>query len=161
MIDKTGNTWDEVLPGLWQGGTPDEEWLHRRDTVGHGARDARPFDAVVTLFSLARPFGPGVEELRFGFADAHPAHTDMDAVVRAARWAHERWRAGQRVLIRCQAGWNRSGLVTALVLMLDGWAAADAIERIRATRSPWALCNDDFAAWLLASPVRPAAASAA
>jgi hypothetical protein len=143
--------WHEVVPGLWQGGTPDDEWLDLPWSDGHGVvQDARPFDAVVTLFVLAQPFGGGVPELRFGFPDAHPDHADMDEVVAAAAWAHAQWRSGKRVLVRCQAGWNRSGLVTALVLVLDGWDAADAIARIRETRSPNALCNHDFVAWLLA-----------
>lgn len=34
--------------------------------------------------------------------------------------AHAQWSAGRRVLIGCAAGVGRSGLLTALVLMLDG-----------------------------------------
>ena len=70
-------------------------------------------------------------------------------MVEAARWAHQRWASGQQVLIRCQAGLNRSGLLTALVLMLAGLDAADAIDLIRAKRSEIALFNDDFVDWLL------------
>lgn len=57
--------------------------------------------------------------------------------------------AADRVLIRCQAGLNRSGLVTALVLMLDGHSATEAVNQLRARRSPWALCNDAFVDWLV------------
>ena len=53
------------------------------------------------------------------------------------------------MLIRCQAGLNRSGLLTALVLMLAGWEAAEAIRLIRTKRSQVALFNDDFVDWLL------------
>ena len=90
-----------------------------------------------------------VEELRYGFGDGVLRGDDLGRVVRAAAWANERWMAGDRVLIRCQAGLNRSGLVTAMVLMLDGWTAAEAISHIRARRSPVALCNDRFVDWLL------------
>ncbi len=113
------------------------------------ATTASGFDAVLTLFAWAQPFGWGVEELRYGFMDAHPRHADMTRVVEAARWAHQRWASGQQVLIRCQAGLNRSGLLTALVLMLAGLDAADAIDLIRAKRSEIALFNDDFVDWLL------------
>jgi protein-tyrosine phosphatase len=68
------------------------------------------------------------------------------------------------VLVRGQAGINRSGLVTALVLMLDGYGARDALGLIRERRSPFALCNDAFVDWLLtqaadALDVSPARAS--
>jgi hypothetical protein len=137
-----------IVPGLYQGGTPDDAWvdtaarLHRGDDTGN-------FDAVVTLFAWAQPCSWGVEELRYGFADAHPDLADMSRVVAAARWAHERWTTGARVLIRCQAGLNRSGLVTVLVLMLAGYTAQDAIRLVRERRSPYALFNPDFVDWLL------------
>jgi protein-tyrosine phosphatase len=84
----------------------------------------------------------------------------MAAVVRAAEWAHQSWSSGQRVLIRCQAGLNRSGVVTALVLMLEGWSPREAIDLIRSRRSSLALCNDDFVQWLLAVDVQPTASAA-
>ena len=98
-----------IAPGLYPG-------RHRRRRLDrHGDRaasrdDASGFDAVVTLFAWALPCSWGVEELRYGFPDAHPDLADMTRVVAAARWAHERWVSGDRVLIRCQAGLDRSGL---------------------------------------------------
>ena len=44
---------------------------------------------------------------------------------------------------------DRSGLLTALVLMLAGMDAAEAIRLIRSRRSEVALFNDDFVDWLL------------
>ena len=141
--------WNEILPGLWMGGTPDGEWLDTpAPTWGAVVRDERPFDAVVSLFALSQPFGWGVEELRYGFGDGDPRYVDMPTVVRCALWAHERWQSGQQVLVRCQAGLNRSGLVMALVLVLDGWAVDDAVALLRERRSPSALCNEDFVKWL-------------
>ena len=138
----------EILPGLFQGGTHDDGWVNTRAPLLNGD-DTSGFDAVLTLFAWAQPFGWGVEELRYGFADAHPRHADMSRVVEAARWAYQRWSSGQQVLIRCQAGLNRSGLLTALVLMLAGWEAEEAIRLIRAKRSTVALFNDDFVDWLI------------
>jgi protein-tyrosine phosphatase len=71
------------------------------------------------------------------------------------------WKSGKKVLVRCQAGWNRSGLVTALALMKDGHKAKDAIDLIRARRSPHALCNEDFVRYLedLSRTKRPSSQS--
>ena len=110
---------------------------------------ARPFDAVVTLYAWARPVSWQVAELRYGFGDGALDTVDLERIVAAAVWAHARWAAGDRVLVRCQAGLNRSGLVTALVLMLAGWEPADAVRQLRVARSPHALCNAAFVAWLL------------
>jgi protein-tyrosine phosphatase len=65
------------------------------------------------------------------------------------RLAHADWKRGKRVLIRCQAGWNRSGLITALVLIREGMGAREAIDLIREKRSEWALCNKSFEKFLL------------
>lgn len=146
-----GTMWNEIQPGLWLGDTPDDEWLGGPVAWDHGwvERDGRPFDAVVTLFGLAEPFGWEVEELRYGFADGPVDDLDLDAVRRCAAWAHERWHEGKRVLVRCQAGWNRSGLVMALVLVMAGWEPAAAVALLREKRSPNVLCNRDFEHWVV------------
>lgn len=51
-------------------------------------------------------------------------------------------------LIHCQAGLNRSSLITAYVLMLRGHTALSAIEKIRHRRSTACLCNTTFERWL-------------
>ncbi|WP_157720571.1 hypothetical protein [Friedmanniella luteola] len=51
-----------------------------------------------------------MKELRYGFGDGSLVGVDLDRVVRAAEWAWQRWSAGNRVVFRCQAGLNRSGL---------------------------------------------------
>jgi len=137
-----------ILPGLFQGGTEDH------DVVWEGAeqrlRGSYPFDVVVTLYADANPVPWGVEELRFGFYDAALEPRDAGRVVELARMAHARWARGQQVLVRCQAGINRSGLVTALILMISGMDAASAIALIRERRSPYVLSNAHFEQWLLA-----------
>ena len=140
---------NEILPGLFQGGTDD------LDLVMFGSwrrwSEQYPFDVVVTLYADANPVPWGVEEIRFGFLDADLSTSDARRVVQIARDAHLRWVQGDRVLIRCQAGVNRSGLVTALVLMLAGYQPADAIEHIRSRRSRRALSNGHFETWLITS----------
>jgi hypothetical protein len=131
--------WSEIAPGLWMGGSPE---------LGEPTSEL-PFDAVVTLYAFAPPASWLVEELRYGFFDGPMDLVDVPRVLRTSAWAYERWQAGDRVLIRCQAGLNRSGLVTALVLMAGGLSAAHAIDVIRERRSSYALCNRSFEAWLL------------
>ena len=137
-----------VAPGLFMGGTADDAWVNEPKALDYGDDD-RGFDAVLTLFSWAQPFGWGVEELRYGFADSNMRQADLSRVVEAARWAYKRWSEGNLVLIRCQAGLNRSGLLTALVLMQDGLSAEEAIGVIRAERGEAALFNRSFVDWLV------------
>ena len=111
--------------------------------------DESPFDAVVTLYSWAQPMGWGVEELRYGFADASVEYFDVDRLLSTARWAHARWVAGDQVLIRCQAGLNRSGLVTVLTLMMAGYEPDEGIALIRQQRAQVALFNNAFVDWLV------------
>lgn len=139
---------DEILSGLYMGGTHDDATVADPMPL-FGLGGPREVDAVVTLYAWAQPVEWEVEELRYGFGDGALHGNDLARVLRAAAWAYERWQAGDRVLIRCQAGLNRSGLVTALVLVMAGWEPADAIRHVRARRSPHALFNRHFVRWLV------------
>lgn len=59
------------------------------------------------------------------------------------------WRKQGEVLVHCQAGLNRSSLVVAYALMLEGAKAIESIALLRETRSPAVLCNPTFEQWLL------------
>ena len=158
------NTWpeyspDEILPGLWQGGTEDDEILdypapdHHYARLGHRGGVAYPFDVVVTLYADAQPAPWGVKEHRFGFPDGPIDNNDAREAIDLARQAHRAWRKGRNVLIRCQAGVNRSGLVSALVLMLEGYEPHEAIELLRQRRSRVVLSNSHFERWLLTEAI--------
>lgn len=54
-----------------------------------------------------------------------------------------------KVLIHCQAGLNRSGLLTGLVLCKLGFEAKEALDLLRSQRSPLVLCNEAFEHHLL------------
>jgi hypothetical protein len=138
----------QILPGLYMGGTADDETVNFPQKL-QDLDDPKIFDAVVTLYSWAQPMGWGVEEMRYGFADASVEHFDTERLLRISKWAFERWNAGEQVLIRCQAGLNRSGLVTALTMMHSGYDAAEAITQIRDQRSEMALFNNHYVTWLL------------
>lgn len=140
--------WSEVLPGLWQGGT------HWKDVLWNTDRDFQnitrdDFDLVVTMYADANPVDWFVEEIRLGVMDAHIDDVDLPRILAVVTRVHKAWKQGDKVLIRCQAGWNRSGLITALVLIKDGMNPAAAIDLIRERRSPSALCNRSFATWLV------------
>ncbi len=68
-------------------------------------------------------------------------------IVGEAKWAIERLRAGQRVLVHCAAGLNRSVTVCCAALMLlEGISAKDALKRVR-EHHPWA--RPDSHHWLV------------
>ena len=140
--------WSEILPGLWQGGTDDYDVI---GAPGHSPNRVtdRHFDSVYTLYARANAASWNVKEIRYGFADGDMTDFDPERdLYFAVREAHADWKAGKRVLIRCQAGLNRSGLVMALVLIREGYSPEDAVELIRATRGDIALCNNTFVRWL-------------
>jgi len=153
----------EILPNLFMGGTDDEDVIHIPARI-YNRRNELPFDAIVTMYESARPAFGGVQEFRYGIPDASIVEIDLGRLRDAVEFAHARWKAGDRVLIRCQAGLNRSGLVTALLLIKEGHAPQEAIDLIRTKRDRDALCNMDFADWLadegkdfFASPVKASA----
>ena len=110
----------------------------------------KDFDTVITTYAYANPVDWFVREIRYGVWDSNMKDFDVEELFDIVRVAHSDWKKGKKVLIRCQAGWNRSGLVMALVLIREGMEAQKAINLIRAKRSPHALCNSTFATWLLA-----------
>jgi hypothetical protein len=144
-----GQLWSEILPGLWMGGTADTDADGERHPEGPITKE--DFNTVVTLYSSANPVDWYVKELRLGFYDHEEVDVDANDLHQVVQAAHEDWKAGRKVLIRCQAGLNRSGLVTALVLARDGMPIDEAMELLRQKRSPAALCNPDFVDWLVAN----------
>jgi protein-tyrosine phosphatase len=142
--------WSEILPGLFLGGTDDDDTIEDASNI-HTSRTITKdhFDTVVTLYAWANPVDWFVQELRYGFYDSGlEGNADYDSLHEAAEFAHKSWKSGKRVLIRCQAGINRSSLTMGLVLMLDGYPAAAAIELMRSKRSNAVLLNDDFVDYL-------------
>lgn len=140
--------YSEVLPRLWIGGTDDWDVIDIPKALP-GMHDPRKFDAVVTLYAHAHPMGWGVHEQRYGFPDAALDSGTIERVHELAEWLYGRWAKGETVLARCQAGWNRSGLVIALVLIRAGLSPADAIDLLREKRSPHALSNPDFERYVI------------
>jgi hypothetical protein len=142
--------WDEILPNLWMGGTHEEDDF-RSPLYNHA--DARVtskhFDFVASLYAWSKPADWFVREYRYGVYDSKVEHLDLDQLLDLVDMVHSEWKAGNRVLVRCQAGWNRSGLVMALVLQKEGYSAREAIALIKNKRDGHPLCNAEFVKWLL------------
>ena len=139
--------YSKILDGLYMGGTADEDIICYPKSLGQIGEKSE-FDSVATLYASAHPFSWGVSERRFGFPDSALDEKNLPEIHAIAEWVYSEWQRQRRVRVRCQAGWNRSGLVVALALMLDGYKAEEAIALIRTRRSPNALGNKDFVAHL-------------
>lgn len=72
---------------------------------------------------------------------------DLDQVMALAGWVNACRKTGE-VLVHCQAGLNRSGMVVALALMLEGRDVKEAVELLREKRSHASLCNPSFVEFL-------------
>ena len=136
--------YSKILDELFQGGTEEDATTYRGNKRLPTVGDPRPFDSVVSLCAYTLPVGWLVKEMRFAFPDGPLEPWTIPQIEAVAEWVHQQWKAGDRVLIRCQAGMNRSSLVTALVLMRDGMNPEDAIELIRNKRSPYVFSNKHF-----------------
>ena len=144
----SSDTWSEVLPGLFQGGTHDHDTVRQGRAHGSAEVGIAHFDFVATLYVSALPVAGWVHEMRFGINDFDMSDFNIDDVRVMVTEAHRRWKDGQRVLIRCQAGLNRSGLITTLVLMREGFTADEAIHLIRRVRGGMGMSNPTFEEWL-------------
>ena len=129
------SAWTEIDDGLWQGGDG-------RSPVGR-------FDHVVSLCEWTDALTPGPPDQTAWFIADGPLPEDLDRVWEIADDLSERLDRGERVLVRCQMGLNRSGLLVATVLIQRGWDPDEAIERIRERRGDVALSNPEFEAWVL------------
>jgi protein-tyrosine phosphatase len=140
--------YSEIAPNLFMGGTADEDVIHQA-VAYNKARTDLPFDAIITMYAWANPADWRVQEFRYGIYDSAIADIDLDRLKQAVQFGYNRWLSGDRVLVRCQAGLNRSGLVTALIMMSTGLDAETAIEQIRKNRADIALFNNKYVEWLM------------
>lgn len=105
------------------------------------------FDFVLSLYPWEQyALGSGTTRKEVKMYDS--LDQGADSVDELAEEVVTRLRDGQTVLVHCQAGLNRSGLVAARVLMLMGHTGEEAIALLR-KRSPLVLCNEAFENWIL------------
>lgn len=106
------------------------------------------FDVIVSLYPWERyRIDKGVERWEFRMYDG--VEVDEQTIQDAADIVNASLDSGLRVLVHCQAGLNRSGVVTAKALIDRGMHPEDAIRLLRSKRDSAVLCNKTFERWLL------------
>lgn len=131
----------EIVPGkLWQSGTPTPD-IHLPLILGLG------IDTIVNLSQVPDARGwPVSLEVWWPFDDGDMPH---EGTLKAlAGFVRSLLYEGRKVLVHCDAGLNRSSLLTGLVLVLDGYTGEEVIRAIRVARGEYALCNTGFENWL-------------
>ncbi len=149
VADHSGVTLDatRIAPHLYQGSFP------------HPLTDLKRagFDVLVLCAREVQPppgSYPGVSVGRCPLIDRDCTDEEWQMAQRTAREVAERVKRGQRVLVTCAAGRNRSGLVVALALHhLTPMSSSDIIKHIKTLREN-ALTNREFCKML--ERLRPA-----
>ena len=99
------------------------------------AAPGMPFDTIVLAAMEYQPLLPGYTVLRVPLDDGPPPDKATRMRIRhAAREIADRVRLGQRVLVTCWQGRNRSGVLAGLALTMLGMSPHEAIRRIRTSR---------------------------
>lgn len=129
---------DEVVPRLYVGSKPPPGRYPQYDAIVLAAIEYQP---PAHLF-------PGTEVIHAPFDDAPGRLMRNDEIVTATKAAARvarRLRAGQRVLVSCAMGLNRSALIAAIAMHdVYGLRADEIVRRIRRARGMWALSNPNF-----------------
>jgi predicted protein tyrosine phosphatase len=107
-------------------------------------------DAVLNLCEMDNPWvaqaGRHLND-RFACKGEMAIGMTMSDLLAEGRWVAERLRAGQRVLVHCYAGVNRSSTVCCAALMLlEGLSAEEALARVRENHPS---CRPDPYHWFL------------
>lgn len=138
----TFSDYAEVAPGLFIGSNPEPE---------------DPFELGVRVVIAVSDSTPARSVPRHGLLVHWPIKDGpippTEILDTLARFVATTVDSIGMVFVHCQAGLNRSALVTARVLMQRGMTAQEAIDRVRAKRQ--GSLGDEYAAWLLAHPINP------
>lgn len=128
----------EIIPGLYQSS-------HIRWPWDENKVKALGIDVVI---DLSGGFDTSMDWLKtylyWPIKDepALPNAVELDSVAEFGAWML--WNAGYSVLTHCTGGFNRSGLVNAMILNKIGISGKEALRVIRSKR-PGALSNNTFA----------------
>lgn len=141
--------WSEIVPGLWVGGHDFTYYGEGGLVAGVSVYPGDLFNTVLSAYSRpGQEPSDGVKHVEVLFPDSHLTEETLVLAHEAARLVVSSLRPDERVLVRCQAGLNRSSLIAGLALVSMGFAGEDAVQLIRTRRSPWALCNTEYANYL-------------
>jgi len=128
-----------VAPGLYQGA------MGWDDTV-EAAQSGKFNLVVLCAHDVELPsLPPGVVGVHLKLKDAPMIPEDAwPAIWRTVGMVREAVLNGQRVLVACAMGLNRSGLITGLTLRSLWMTGSEAVTLIRRARGPFALRNGYF-----------------
>lgn len=131
---------NEIIVNLWQGSRP---------PTGSALRDLG-FKVLVLCAQEWQPAAHQFQGVRVIYAPNDddptrmPTREELLIAVRAARDVAQAVRDGQKVLVTCWQGWNRSGLVSALALyLLTGSSGVECRLQVQLRRDH-ALVNRGF-----------------
>lgn len=122
----------EVVPDLWVGGAAGtilpEDIKHFVSMIGGQGYEIRhPLESILVV-----SWGDDMSQ-------------SLDRADAIAAWVNS---CKGPVLVHCGAGLNRSGVIAARALMLQGMTADEAIGMIRKQRSEYCITNPHFEEWL-------------
>lgn len=146
---------------------PIEGWLHTGERLSvplishiqdnlyvggcvHGVELGDFFSHVFSLYMWEKyNVGPNTEVVEVKMYDTAANPVDIETVDSMADKIVDALDKGGNVLVHCQAGINRSNLVTATALVKMGHTPTEAIAMLREKRSPLVLANRLFENFLL------------
>lgn len=147
QVDWPDAEYHEILPNLFQGGHAWREGTRTMQAYHSTVSKDETWDYVVSAYVTSdEESWPRCDQRLVLFGDTEKGLDEKtwDRIKSVSKEIVDRWRSGQKVLVRCQAGYNRSGLIMALVLMRLGYTADEAIHKIRWRRGRHALINRVF-----------------
>ena len=102
--------------------------------LGSAPKSCGSFDTVVLAAEELQDIPLNCQVIHAPLDDAVPTPDEVKTAIYAARAVRLLRRRGQKVLVTCAQGINRSALIVALSLMMDGASASEAIRKIRSRR---------------------------
>ena len=134
----------EIVSGLFISGHPD----HTRDFMSQGVSAVIDLEGDVDT-SLPQEEEQGDTTL-YVYWPIEDAEMPQPTTVRSiASFVANLMDSGEKVLVHCHSGHNRSGLICARTLIAKGMESQKAIDTVRAKRGDGhALDNEDFVRWL-------------
>ena len=127
----------EITPGFYQGGCE------------NGLVIPENIEYVISLYKWERYKKPATVKAFFEYTMLDSLDVaGRDEIVEIATLVNQCRKQGP-TLVHCQAGLNRSGLIAATAMILDGLTPKEAITTLREGRSPAVLCNPAFEEFVL------------
>jgi len=126
----------EIMPGLFQSSSIRWPWDKTRVK-------ALGIEVVIDLQGGFDTSMPWLKAYLYWPIEDEPYLPNLAVLDDVATWGMRMWDANWKVLVHCTAGYNRSGLVNAVILNKHGISGLEALRIIRQVR-PGALSNLTF-----------------